>query len=214
MSPTPAKIIKIAIVEDDKVTRETLAKLISREEGLVCLGTYVTAEEAIRDIAKNLPDVLLCDINLPGRSGIECVAVLKSAHSQLQMLMLTTYDDTENIFDSLRAGASGYILKRNIATELIPAIREVHQGGSPMSMNIARKVVTFFHPDRPASPEIQTLTPREHEILTLLARGLHYKEIAEQLGISTSTVRAHLHTIYGKLHVQSRTEAVVKFLKH
>jgi DNA-binding NarL/FixJ family response regulator len=129
------------------------------------------------------------------------------------VLMLTTYEDTENIFDSLRAGASGYLLKRAPAAELLDAIVEVHNGGSPMSMHIARKVVSHFHPNRNTSaPEIQTLTTREHEILSLLAKGLHYKEIADQLGISISTVRAHLHAIYGKLHVQSRTEAVVKFL--
>jgi RNA polymerase sigma factor (sigma-70 family) len=126
--------------------------------------------------------------------------------------MLTTYDDTENIFDSLRAGASGYLLKRTPSVEIIAAIREVHEGGSPMSMHIARKVVSHFHRARTVTAEMQALTPREHEILTLLARGLHYKEIADQLSISTSTVRSHLHTIYGKLHVQSRTEAVVKFL--
>lgn len=164
--------IKVAIVEDDKITRETLSKLVSRADELLCTATYGTAEDAIREVPKNLPDVLLCDINLPGRSGIQCVAALKSAQPDLLVLMLTTYDDTENIFDSLRAGASGYLLKRNIAAELIPAIHEVQKGGSPMSMNIARKVVSYFRPDRPtAAPEIQTLTPREHEILTLLAKG-------------------------------------------
>ncbi|EDY16768.1 two component transcriptional regulator, LuxR family [Chthoniobacter flavus Ellin428] len=204
--------IRISIVEDDRITRESLAALIARAENLECLDTYANAEEALHHAPERLPDVLLVDINLPGRSGIECVAALKTAHPRLNVLMLTTYDDTENIFASLRAGASGYLLKRTPSAEIITAIREVHAGGSPMSMHIARKVVSHFHLARPANPEMQTLTPREHEILTLLARGLHYKEIADQLGISTSTVRAHLHTIYGKLHVQSRTEAVVKFL--
>ncbi len=206
-------MIRISLVEDDRVTRESLTALLTRAAGLTFVAAYPTAEDALRDVPKELPDVLLVDINLPGRSGIECVAALKAAHPALLFLMLTTYDDTELIFDSLRAGANGYLLKRTRAAELIAAIREVHAGGSPMSMNIARKVVSYFHPGRAtAAPEMQTLTPREHEILTLLARGLHYKEIADQLGISTSTVRAHLHTIYGKLHVQSRTEAVVKFL--
>jgi DNA-binding NarL/FixJ family response regulator len=204
--------IRISIVEDDRITRESLAALIARAENLECLDTYANAEEALGHAPKRLPDVLLVDINLPGRSGIECVATLKAAHPRLNVLMLTTYDDTESIFDSLRAGASGYLLKRTPSAEIITAIREVHAGGSPMSMHIARKVVSHFHGARPANPEMQTLTPREQEILAHLARGLHYKEIADQLSISTSTVRAHLHTIYGKLHVQSRTEAVVKFL--
>ena len=204
--------LRVSLVEDDRVTRESLAALIARADDLECLATYANAEDAMRNVPKKLPDVLLVDINLPGRSGIECVAALKAAHPKLQVLMLTTYDDTENIFESLRAGASGYLLKRTPSAEIIAAIREVAGGGSPMSTHIARKVVTHFHPGRSATPEMQTLTPREHEILTLLARGLHYKEIADQLGISTSTVRAHLHAIYGKLHVQSRTEAVVKFL--
>jgi DNA-binding NarL/FixJ family response regulator len=203
--------LRVSIVEDDRVTRESLAALIARADDLECLATYPNAEDAMRDTPKRLPDVLLVDIKLPGRSGIECVAALKAAHPTLNVLMLTTYDDTENIFESLRAGASGYLLKRTPSPEIIAAIRDVHEGGSPMSTHIARKVVSHFHTAKPA-PEMQTLTPREHEILTLLSRGLHYKEIADQLGISTSTVRAHLHTIYGKLHVQSRTEAVVKFL--
>ena len=205
--------LRVSLVEDDRVTRESLAALIARADDLECLATYANAEDAMRDVPKHLPDVLLVDINLPGRSGIECVAALKAGHPKLNVLMLTTYDDTENIFESLRAGASGYLLKRTPSAEIIAAIKEVAEGGSPMSMHIARKVVSHFHPSRPATPEMQTLTPREHEILALLARGLHYKEIADQLGISTSTVRAHLHTIYGKLHVQSRTEAVVKFLR-
>jgi DNA-binding NarL/FixJ family response regulator len=204
--------IRVSIVEDDRVTRESLAALIARAENLECFATYPNAEEAMRHVPEHRPDVLLVDINLPGRSGIDCVAMLKAAHPELSVLMLTTYDDSENIFESLRAGASGYLLKRTPSSEIIAAIREVHEGGSPMSMHIARKVVSHFHRARPATPEMQALTPRENEILTLLARGLHYKEIADQLGISTSTVRAHLHTIYGKLHVQSRTEAVIKFL--
>lgn len=204
--------IRVSIVEDDRVTRESLARLVAQRAEFSCLATYSSAEEALREIPSNLPDVVLMDINLAGMTGIECVGTLKAKHPGLQVLMLTTYDDTENLFDSLRAGANGYLLKRAPTAEILNAIQEVHEGGSPMSTNIARKVVTYFHPRRQTSPELQTLTPRENEILTELARGLHYKEIAEQLGISTSTVRAHLHTIYGKLHVQSRTEAVVKFL--
>ena len=202
--------IRISIVEDDRVTRESLAALLGRAAGLVCLATYATAEEALAQVPKHLPDVLLVDINLPGRSGIECVAELKTAHPELQVLMLTVYDDTESIFESLRAGASGYLLKRTRTADLVAAIKEVLQGGSPMSTNIARKVVSHFHtPGR--ARELQALTTREHEILSRLAEGLQYKEIADKLDITPGTVRAHLHTIYGKLHVQTRTEAVVKF---
>jgi DNA-binding NarL/FixJ family response regulator len=203
--------IRIAIVEDDRVTRESLAALLGRASGFTCLGTYASAEEALAKVPKQLPDVLLVDINLPGRSGIECVAELKTAFPKLQVLMLTVYDDTESIFESLRAGASGYLLKRTRTADLIAAIKEVLHGGSPMSTNIARKVVSHFHAPERAN-ELQALTTREHEILTLLSEGLQYKEIADKLTISTGTVRAHLHTIYGKLHVQTRTEAVVKFL--
>ena len=207
-------MITISVIEDDQVTRESLAELIGLSAGLAIKAVYANAEAAMRAVPLDPPDVLLVDINLPGRNGIECVAALKAAHPSLQILMLTTYDDSDAISDSLRAGASGYLLKRSSAQEIIAAINDVHAGGSPMSATVARQVVSHFHPGRAATtPEMQTLTAREHEILSLLAKGLHYKEIAEQLGISTSTVRAHLHAIYGKLHVQSRTEAVVKFLK-
>jgi DNA-binding NarL/FixJ family response regulator len=207
-------MIRVSIVEDDQVTRESLAELLSLAKGIEVLATYADAESAIKAVPAKAPDVLLVDINLPGKSGIECVAALKAALPKLQMLMLTTYDNSDAIFDSLRAGAGGYLLKRTRGTELIAAIKEVHEGGSPMSASIARKIVTYFQAPRPSSnPELETLTPREQEILKHLAKGLQYKEIADQLGISTSTVRAHLHTIYGKLHVQTRTEAVVKYLK-
>jgi DNA-binding NarL/FixJ family response regulator len=204
--------IRVSIVEDDRVTRESLSALISRSPEHHCVGAYATAEIALQEVPKSLPEVLVVDINLPGKSGIECVAALTAVHRELQVLMLTTYDDTENIFDSLRAGASGYLLKRAPASELLEAITEVSHGGSPMSSHIARKVVSHFHRPPKVAAEMQTLTAREGEILSHLAQGLQYKEIADRLGISASTVRAHLHTIYGKLHVQSRTEAVVKYL--
>ncbi|BCU78144.1 response regulator transcription factor [Luteolibacter sp. LG18] len=206
--------IRVAVVEDDAVTRESLVALINRAPDMTCIASWASAEAAIAELPKQVPDILLTDINLPGASGITCVATLKAAHPGMQVIMLTTYDDTDSIFDSLRSGASGYLLKRSAATELLPAIREVAiDGGSPMSAHIARKVVTYFHPERRATPEMQSLTPREQEILARLAKGLLYKEIADQLGISVSTVRAHLHAVYGKLHVQSRTEAVVKYLQ-
>jgi DNA-binding NarL/FixJ family response regulator len=204
--------IKVAIVEDNRGTRESLTELVGRAPSLRCVGAHPNGEEALRNIPLEQPEVVLMDINLPGMSGIECVARLKERLPKTQVLMLTTYEEADLIFDSLRNGASGYLLKNMPPAELIQAVEQVHSGGAPMSMQIARKVVNHFQQiQRPAS-EIERLTKREHEILSLLAKGYLYKEIADQLGISLSTVRAHLHTIYEKLHVQSRTQAVVKFL--
>lgn len=205
-------MIRVSIVEDDPKTREGFVKILRHAPEIVCLGAFASVEEAEREIPKIMPDVVLMDINLGSGSGIDCVAVLKRLHPKLQFLMLTTYDDSEMIFNSLRAGASGYLLKRSAATELLTAIVEVHNGGSPMSMQIARKVVSHFHQIRKPASDVELLTEREQGILALLAKGLPYKQIADQLCISPSTVHGHLHKIYGKLHVQSRTEAVVKFL--
>jgi DNA-binding NarL/FixJ family response regulator len=205
-------MIRVSIVEDDPKTREGFVKILRHAPEIVCLGTYASVKEAEREIPKIMPDVVLMDINLGSGSGIDCVSALKRLHPKLQFLMLTTYDDSEMIFNSLRAGASGYLLKRFAATELLAAIMEVHEGGSPMSMQIARKVVSHFHQIRKPASDVDLLTEREQGILALLAKGLPYKQIADQLGISPSTVHGHLHKIYGKLHVQSRTEAVVKFL--
>ena len=205
-------MIRVSIVEDDPKTREGFVKILRHAPEIVCLGAFASVKEAEREIPKIMPDVVLMDINLGSGSGIDCVAALKRLHPKLQFLMLTTYDDSEMIFNSLRAGASGYLLKRSAATELLAAIMEVHEGGSPMSMQIARKVVSHFHQIRKPASDVELLTEREQGILALLAKGLPYKQIADQLGISPSTVHGHLHKIYGKLHVQSRTEAVVKFL--
>ena len=208
--PTP---IRVSFVEDDTVTRESLSQLFSSSAELECLHAYPNAEQAILDVPQHPPDVLIVDLNLPATSGNVCIRKLKEKLPQMQILVLTTYEDTDNIFDSLRSGASGYLLKRSTPEEIIAAIKEVHEGGSPMSMNIARKVVTFFHPVRvelPASPDLARLTTRELQILEELAKGGQYKHIAEALGITPATVRAHLHTIYGKLHVRSRDEAVLK----
>jgi DNA-binding NarL/FixJ family response regulator len=199
-------------VEDDAKTRDGLIKLLRHSPEIVCLGAYSSAEEAEREIPRMLPDVVIMDVNLPAASGVECVGKLKHAHPQLQFVMLTTYDDNEVVFNALRAGASGYLLKRSAAEELTEAITEVHRGGSPMSAQIARKVVSHFYQIRQPVREAEQLTAREKEILSLLAKGLAYKQIADQLCISPSTVHGHLHKIYGKMHVQSRTEAVVKFL--
>ena len=154
----------------------------------------------------------LVDINLPGMSGIECVRQLKRLCPEMLVLMLTTYEESDLIFDSLKAGANGYLLKKMPAAEIIEAVAHVHAGGAPMSMQIARKVVAHFHGLREAPGEMGQLSKRENEILRLLSKGFLYKEIADQLGISMSTVRTHIHAVYEKLHVQSRTEAVVKFL--
>ncbi len=210
-NPSSVRSITICIVEDNHGTREGLVKLFNRVPGIRCLHAYGTGEEAVAGIPRDPPDVALVDINLPGMSGVECVSRIKSQCPQLQVLMLTTYEESELIFNSLRAGANGYLLKNMSADELVQAVEEVRAGGAPMSMQIARKVVAHFHRKEPAG-ELGQLTPREHEILALLAKGCLYKEIAEQLGISMSTVRTHIHAVYEKLHVQTRTEAVVKYL--
>jgi DNA-binding NarL/FixJ family response regulator len=206
--------IKVAIVEDDRGTRDSLEELLGRARGLCCVGTHPNGEDAVQHLARHAPDVVLMDINLPGISGIQCVARIKHLLPDVQILMLTTYEDSDLIFESLRAGASGYLLKNMPASELIQAVEQVHDGGAPMSTHIARKVVNYFQQVQAPASDVQSLTVREHEILALLAKGFLYKEIADQLGISMSTVRAHLHAVYEKLHVHSRTEAVVKFLGH
>jgi DNA-binding NarL/FixJ family response regulator len=205
--------ITVSIVEDDRDTRESLAALVTGAPALRCLTTYATGEKALAGIPDEKPEVALVDINLPGMSGIECVARLKALLPALHVVMLTTYEDTNLIFDSLRAGASGYLLKNMAPEELITALEEVQAGGAPMSMQIARKVVQHFHRVATPSSDVEKLSPREHEVLALLAKGRLYKEIADQLGITLGTVRTHQRRIYEKLHVQSRTEAAVKFLR-
>ena len=212
MKKKTAVHIRVSIVEDNRGTRESLTELLGRVPALQCVGAHPSGEEALQRIPGELPDVVLMDINLPKMNGIECVARLKQQMPQTQVLMLTTYEESDLIFDSLRKGASGYLLKNMPPAELIQAIEQVHAGGAPMSMQIARKVVSHFQQIKRPQSDVEKLTKREHEILALLAKGYLYKEIADQLGISLSTVRAHLHTVYEKLHVQSRTEAVVKFL--
>ena len=204
--------ISVSIVEDDRGTRESLFEWLNGTPGLRCLSSYSTGEAALRGIPVELPEVVMVDINLPGMSGIECVAKLKAQVRDMQILMLTTFEESDLIFNSLRAGARGYLLKNTPPLELTEAIQSVHAGGAPMSMQIARKVVSHFQQIKTPRSEVEKLTKREQEILAHLAKGYLYKEIADQLGITLSTVRAHLHTVYEKLHVQTRTEAVVKFL--
>ncbi len=205
--------ITLSLVEDDLNTRKTLAALLRGEPRVRCLSTYPTGEAALRGIPAEKPDVALVDINLPGMSGIECVSELKVLLPEVRVLMLTTYNDSDLIFDSLRAGAQGYLLKKSMPLELVGAIEQVHAGGAPMSMQVASKVVEYFHEGRSRSPEVWALTQREHEILARLAKGELYKQIGDHLGISISTVRTHIQSIYAKLHVRSRTEATLKFLR-
>lgn len=205
--------ITVSIVEDDRDTREHLAALLNATSTLRCLHTYATGEKALAGIPREPPGVAVVDINLPGMSGIECVARLKTLVPGLPLLILTTYEENDLIFDALRAGANGYLLKSMPPEELLQALEDVQAGGAPMSMQIARKVVQFFHRSPASGAELETLSPREYEVLALLAKGRLYKEIASELGITLGTVRTHQQRIYEKLHVQSRTEATVKFLR-
>lgn len=203
-------MIKVAIVEDDAKVRESLTFLISGSSGFSCIGAYSNAEVAMKELPQNWPDVVLMDINLPKMSGIECATKLKATRPMLQIIMLTSYDDNEWIFNSLKAGASGYLSKQSQPAEILEAIVDVRGGGSPMSSFIARKVVQFFQ--RPAQNGTENLTHREFEILDLLSKGYQHKEIADQLSIAPGTTRNHLQNIYNKLHVRSRTEAVLKYM--
>jgi DNA-binding NarL/FixJ family response regulator len=204
-------LINVAIVEDDARVREELAKLIDRAEGFKCLGTYSDGETALANIPRQRPDVVLMDINLPGLSGIECVRGLKAVLPEVQIVMLTVYDEVGQLFQSLQAGACGYLLKRTPSDKLLEAITEARLGGAPMTRKIARKVVQYFHQLGVISPDMGSLSKREQETLALLAEGFRYKEIADQLGISFNTVREYVHSIYQKLHVTSRAEAVLKY---
>lgn len=212
------KTIQVALVEDDVGVRTNLARMLDGTSGFHCQSAYPDAATALREIPGNRPDVVLMDINMPGMLGTECVSHLKQAVPGLPVLMLTVYDDSEQIFKSLAAGATGYLLKRTTKEKLLEAIREVTNGGAPMSRQIARRVVEFFHelkqipePSRRAA-EMDKLTNREEEVLAHLAKGHAYKEIAALMGISFDTVRTHVRTIYDKLHVHSRTEATLKYL--
>lgn len=217
--PVSTDLIRVALVEDDSRIRASLISLFELADGCRCVNAFASAEEALAGAVADIADVVLMDINLPGRSGIECVAELKRRNPALLVIMLTVYEDADKIFAALRAGASGYLLKRTPPAELLEAIRDVLNGGSPMSSLIARKVVASFQDAGAARPAGQApaaalppLTPREKDILDALAKGLLYKEIAERLGIGATTVRTHLRNIYEKLQVQTRTEAVVKYL--
>jgi len=201
---------KIAIVEDNKTTRESLQAIISLAPDLECARVCASAEEALAVLPACKPDVVLMDIQLPRMSGVECVSRLKEALPATEFIMVTVYQDPERIFRALRAGASGYLLKRAVPEQVLTAIRDVQRGGVPMSAEIARKVLGYFQTQPGAVPEVEKLSPRELEILKLVAPGFANKEIADRLNISIESVRWHLKNIYHKLHVHSRTEAAMK----
>jgi DNA-binding NarL/FixJ family response regulator len=202
--------IRVVIIEDQREIREMLAVLVNGSEGFCCVGTFEHAADALRDLPALNPDVALVDIHLPEGSGIDCVAALKTKCPSTQFVMCTSLDDTETIFSALQAGASGYLTKTTPPAKLLEAIAEVHQGGSPMSSQIARKVVASFQRAPQADTNLKSLSAREQEILLLLSKGLRYKEIAGKLFLSVETVRTHIRNIYEKLQVNSRTEAINK----
>jgi DNA-binding NarL/FixJ family response regulator len=209
-------MISISIVDDEKALRESIATFVNGSQGFRCISTYGSARAALQGVPADKPDVVLMDINMPGMTGIQCVAQLREIAPAVQIVMLTVYEDTEQIFKALAAGAAGYLLKRSTPSRLLEAIKEVHAGGSPMSSSIARKVVASFQKSGTQSekqPNLPHLSPREETVLNLLAKGFTYKVIADQLGISIDTIRTYLRRIYEKLHVQSRTEAVAKYLR-
>ena len=210
--PKNSVSIAVAIVEDDVPAREILAGWIRNADGFRCVGEFDDAESALAKLPQEKPSVVLFDINLPGMNGIECVRQLKPRLPDTQFVMVTVYEDANHIFNALSAGASGYLLKQTRRNELIDALKDVHAGGSPMSSQIARKVVQNFHRNETQTDgETVELSPREREVLELLARGYLYKEIAEMLKISVQTVNTYIRRIYEKLHVRSRAQAVAKY---
>jgi DNA-binding NarL/FixJ family response regulator len=207
------KLRRVAIVEDDSGLRDRLQNILKSASGVCCVGTYGSAEKALEGMVAVQPDVILMDINLPGISGIECVARLRNDLPAVHVIMLTVYEDSERIFQALQAGADGYLVKSSPTDVLLRAIEDVHQGGAPMSSHIARKVVRQFRQNDPgpAKDEPEGLAPREREVLNLLASGFVYKEIADQLGIGTETVKTYVKNICKKLHVRNRLEAVARY---
>ena len=205
------KKIRVAIVEDDTILRSTLSKLIGTDPEFRVEGGFSTTAAALEGIPRLNPDIVIMDINLPDINGVECVRRLKPICPGPQILMLTVYEDTEAVFSALRAGASGYLLKQTPIDELLAALREIYRGGSPMSSHVARKVVQSFKEDDAVNLEVESLSPREREVLGLVAEGCLFKEIAEQLGVSFGTIHTYCRRIYEKLHVRSRAQAVAKW---
>ena len=206
-------MISVAIVDDEKELCQSIATFVNGSWGFQCVSTYHSAEAALKHLPAERPDVVLMDINMAGMNGVECVRRLKGLSPEMKIMMLTVYDDTDQIFRALSAGASGYMLKRSTPAKLLEAIRELNEGGSPMSSSIARKVVASFQKTGPTREEKVNLSPREQMVLESMAKGLTYKQTADQLEISIDTVRTHVRRIYEKLHVKSNTEAVAKYLR-
>jgi DNA-binding NarL/FixJ family response regulator len=209
----PPSMIKVALVEDDAKLRETLKRFLAGQPGFLCAGAYPNAETALERIPHDGPDVVLMDINLPGMDGIECVARLRRALPAMKIIMLTVFEEGDQVFKALAAGAFGYLVKSSRPAKILEAIREVHAGGSPMSGNIARKVVQSFQANLTARSETDSLSERELQVLQALSRGHTYKQIAADLGISLGTVRTYIQRIYEKLHVHSHAEAVMKLAR-
>jgi DNA-binding NarL/FixJ family response regulator len=202
--------ITLVIIEDLDEVREGLSQFLSLNPEFKVIDTFKTAEEALEALPVLLPDIVIMDINLPGINGIECIRLVKKKTPKTQFMMFTVYENDEKVFEALKAGASGYLLKNTGLLQITESLKELYKGGSPMSSNIARKLVTVFREQQADAEPVEALSKRENEILQLLAKGLLYKEIADQLTISTGTVRQHIHKIYEKLHVQNRTEAINK----
>lgn len=204
---------RVAVVEDDERLRKQLLEILSRFSDFECVGNYSSAEDALAHLPQRHPDVVLMDINLPRMSGIQCVAELKKLLPWVQIIVVTIYEDSECIFDAIKAGANGYLIKSGPPENLIEAIRDIVSGGSPMSSQIARKVLGYFRMVKPDSPgeDERSLAPREEQVLNLLAAGYRYKEIATELELSTETVRTYVKNACKKLHVKSRIEAALKY---
>jgi len=201
---------KVAVVEDNPALRAQLVQILNGAPDIRCVGAFASAEEALKQIPSRNPDIVLMDIKLPGMSGIDCVAELIAVRPDLQIIMLTVYEDSESLFKALKAGAHGYLVKSSPPRQLLEAVRDVYGGGSPMSSHIARKVVRHFQLAVPSAAEAETLSPRENQVLELLASGFLYKEIGDKLQIGVETVRTYVKNICQKMHVRNRLEAIAK----
>ena len=204
------ELITVSVVEDLEEVRKSLEHILKQSDHIGLVSSYSNAEDALAELPQLKPDIVIMDINLPGMSGVECIEKLKAKSPEIQFMMFTIYEDSEQVFDALSAGASGYLLKKTKPEKIIEAIKELHEGGAPMTAGIARRVVGSFQKQAHTSSEKSKLSARENEVLHFLAKGLLYKEIGTKLGISFGTVRQHIHKIYEKLHVQNKTEAINK----
>lgn len=205
-------MIRVSIVEDDAGLASAIAMLLETAGDFRCHSVHATAEDALRELPKSPPDIVLMDINLPGMSGIDCVAELAAQLPAVRIVMLTAFENSADIFASLSAGAYGYLLKSTEPTQLLESIREVAAGGSPISGSVARRIVEWFRGRLKVTNQVESLSPRELEVLKLLSTGCPYKQIADEMGVTLGTVRSYIQRIYEKLHVHSRTEAVAKYL--